>query len=95
MPGMVLDNMIANNHLESTLRDQVSDTLMYRHRHQNEKRIHHKEEGRIHLPFVRSLADIGKKCSEPKNMTFQGVWLPEDVDIVVLFWFDESVMFYK
>ncbi|KAL8587703.1 hypothetical protein ACOMHN_020921 [Nucella lapillus] len=70
--GLVLDNMIASNQLESNLRDQVWETLMARHRHQNEKRVRHKDESRIHLPFVRSLADIGKKYSEPKTLASQG-----------------------
>ncbi|XP_076459053.1 electroneutral sodium bicarbonate exchanger 1-like isoform X2 [Babylonia areolata] len=70
--GLVLDNMIASNQLESNLRDQVWETLMARHRHQNEKRVRHKDESRIHLPFVRSLADIGKKYSEPKQLASQG-----------------------
>ena len=70
--GLVLDNMIASNQLESMLREQVYDILMARHKHQNEKRVRHKEESRIHLPFVRSLADIGKKYSEPKALASQG-----------------------
>ena len=69
---MVLDNMIAANQLETTLREQVFDTFMARHKHQNEKRIRHRDESRIHLPFVRSLADIGKKYSEPKGLSSQG-----------------------
>ncbi|KAK7112417.1 electroneutral sodium bicarbonate exchanger 1-like isoform X2 [Littorina saxatilis] len=70
--NMVLDNMIAANQLESNLRDQVWDCLMARHKHQNEKRVRHRDESRIHLPFVRSLADIGKKYSEPKGLSSQG-----------------------
>ncbi|XP_076452508.1 sodium-driven chloride bicarbonate exchanger-like isoform X2 [Babylonia areolata] len=69
---MVLDNMVAGKQLEPTMRDQVRDTLMARHRHQNEKRVRHKEESRIHLPFVRSLADIGRKSSEPKRLDNHG-----------------------
>lgn len=70
--GLVLDNMIASNQLESSLRDEVWEILMARHKHQNEKRVRHKDESRIHLPFVRSLADIGKKYSEPKALISQG-----------------------
>jgi hypothetical protein len=68
---MVLDNMVASNQLEVTLREQVFDILMARHKHQNEKRAR-RDESRIHLPFVRSLAEIGKKYSEPKGMSTQG-----------------------
>ncbi|KAK7507322.1 hypothetical protein BaRGS_00001257 [Batillaria attramentaria] len=71
--GMVLDNMIASKQLEETLRDQVWEILMARHRHQNERRVRHTDgSSRIHLPFVRSLADIGKKYSEPKALASQG-----------------------
>ncbi|CAG5122269.1 unnamed protein product, partial [Candidula unifasciata] len=67
---MILDNMIAAKQLEEHLRDQVRNTILCRHRHQNEKRRHPEKEGgsRMHLPFVRSLADIGKKYSEPKTL---------------------------
>lgn len=68
--------MIAANQLENSLRDNVWEILMMKHRHQNEKRVRHKDEGgsRIHLPFVRSLADIGKKYSEPKSLVAQGAY---------------------
>ena len=64
---MMLDNMIASKQLEESLRDSVRDTFLCRHRHQNEKRRPHKEDSKMHLPFVRSLADIGKKHSDPKT----------------------------
>ncbi|XP_035828974.1 sodium bicarbonate cotransporter 3 isoform X3 [Aplysia californica] len=68
---MVLDNMISSKQLEEHLREQVRNTILCRHRHQNEKKRSHKEDGgsRMHLPFVRSLADIGKKYSEPKGLS--------------------------
>ncbi|BFZ15360.1 hypothetical protein BsWGS_18399 [Bradybaena similaris] len=67
---MILDNMIAAKQLEEHLREPVRNTILCRHRHQNEKRRHPEKEGgsRMHLPFVRSLADIGKKYSEPKTL---------------------------
>ncbi|XP_055869437.1 sodium bicarbonate cotransporter 3-like isoform X2 [Biomphalaria glabrata] len=71
---LMLDNMIASKQLEEHLRDQVRTTILCRHRHQNEKRRQTKDEGgsRMHLPFVRSLADIGKKYSEPKTLLTLG-----------------------
>ncbi|CAL1544319.1 unnamed protein product [Lymnaea stagnalis] len=71
---MILDNMIAAKQLEEHLREQVRTTILCRRRHQNEKRRHTKEDGgsRMHLPFVRSLADIGKKYSEPKTLLTLG-----------------------
>ncbi|XP_059143264.1 sodium bicarbonate cotransporter 3-like isoform X2 [Physella acuta] len=69
---LILDNMIAAKLLEEHLRDQVRNTILCRHKHLNEKR--RKEDGgsRMHLPFVRSLADIGKKYSEPKTLLSLG-----------------------
>lgn len=66
--------MIASNQLEESLKEQVWDILMMRHRHQNEKRVRHRDDGssRIHLPFVRSLAEIGRKYSEPKTLQAGG-----------------------
>ncbi|KAH9514096.1 Sodium bicarbonate cotransporter 3, partial [Bulinus truncatus] len=71
---LMLDNMIASKQLEEHLRDQVRTTILCRHRHQNEKRRQTKDDGgsRMHLPFVRSLADIGKKYSEPKTLLTLG-----------------------
>ncbi|XP_067685611.1 sodium-driven chloride bicarbonate exchanger-like isoform X2 [Haliotis asinina] len=72
---MILDNMIASKQLEETLKDQVRDVILCRHHHQNEKR-HRRDDNsssKIHLPIIRSLADIGKKYSEPKGLAHQGV----------------------
>ena len=67
---MILDNLIASKQLEENLRDRVRESFLCRHRHQNEKK--RKEDtghgSRMHLPFVRSLADIGKKHSDPKTV---------------------------
>ena len=64
---MVLENMVANNQLEFGLQERVKDTLLARHRHLNEKRdkSHHEHKG---LPLIRSLADIGKKYSLPRDL---------------------------
>ncbi|XP_071103626.1 sodium-driven chloride bicarbonate exchanger-like isoform X4 [Haliotis cracherodii] len=71
---IILDNMIASKQLEETLKDQVRDVILCRHHHQNEKR-HRRDDNsssKIHLPIIRSLADIGKKYSEPKGLAHQG-----------------------
>ncbi|XP_053386313.1 electrogenic sodium bicarbonate cotransporter 1-like isoform X3 [Mercenaria mercenaria] len=68
---ILLDNMCASNQLEETLKDQVRDVLLQRHRHLNEKhekRHHDNGSSKIHLPLIRSLADIGRKYSLPKEM---------------------------
>nr|AAN75454.1 Na-dependent Cl/HCO3 exchanger [Doryteuthis pealeii] len=68
---LALDNMVANKQLAEENRDKVRETLLSRHRHQHEKRHRKAEEGgsKLHLPIIRSLADIGKKYSEPKNLS--------------------------
>nr|BAU71498.1 putative sodium-driven chloride bicarbonate exchanger [Phreagena okutanii] len=68
---ITLDNWCASNQLEETLKDQVRDILLQRHHHLNEKhdRKHHdNSSSKMHLPFVRSLADIGRKYSLPREM---------------------------
>ncbi|ESO84530.1 hypothetical protein LOTGIDRAFT_222036 [Lottia gigantea] len=70
---MVLDNMVASKQLEDNLQDQIYDVITLRHRHQNEKK--HRQDtlsSKMHLPIIRSLADIGKKYSEPKGLATQG-----------------------
>lgn len=65
---IVLDSMAASKQLEEDLKDNVRDILLLRHRHQNQKKHRHDDGkgSRYHLPNIRSLADIGKKYSEPK-----------------------------
>ena len=61
--------MVANNQLENMIKDQIRDVLLMRHRHLNEKHDKkHREDGKHHLPLIRSLADIGKKYSLPRDL---------------------------
>ncbi|KAK2146967.1 hypothetical protein LSH36_576g02000 [Paralvinella palmiformis] len=60
---MLADHMVATDKINVLERDKVVDILLTRHRHQHEKKHHEHAKG---LPFVRSLADIGKKSSEKK-----------------------------
>ncbi len=56
---MVLDNMVASEQLDESLREKVRDAVLKRHHHQNEKKLSNR------IPLVRSFADIGKKHSDP------------------------------
>ncbi|XP_042628988.1 sodium bicarbonate cotransporter 3-like isoform X7 [Cyprinus carpio] len=55
---MVLDNMVASEQLDESLREKVRDAVLKRHHHQNEKKLSNR------IPLVRSFADIGKKHSD-------------------------------
>ncbi|KAK3586799.1 hypothetical protein CHS0354_002538 [Potamilus streckersoni] len=65
---LTLDNMVANKQLEDDLKERVSSMMLLRHQHQNEPhhRHNHDSSSKLHLPLIRSLADIGKKYSEPR-----------------------------
>ena len=66
---MVLDNMVNTKQIAEDNRDKVRDVLLRRHRHQ-----HQMESKGSGIPFVRSLADIGKKHSEPRFSNGKGVY---------------------
>ena len=64
--------MVASKQLEENLKEKFVETMLIRHRHQNQKKTPKVGENggsKIHLPLIRSMADIGRKSSEPK--TFQ------------------------
>ncbi|XP_056122258.1 sodium bicarbonate cotransporter 3 isoform X8 [Rhinichthys klamathensis goyatoka] len=54
---MVLDNMVASEQLDESLREKVREAMMKRHHHQNEKKLSNR------IPLVRSFADIGLLAS--------------------------------
>ncbi|XP_019719272.1 sodium bicarbonate cotransporter 3-like isoform X2 [Hippocampus comes] len=56
---MVIDSMLASGQLDQHVEDKVREAILKRHHHQNEKRLSKR------IPLVRSLADIGKKYSDP------------------------------
>ncbi|XP_073703025.1 sodium bicarbonate cotransporter 3 isoform X1 [Garra rufa] len=64
---MVLDNMVANEQLDESLRQKVRDAMLKRHHHQNEKKLSNR------IPLVRSFADIGKKHSDPHLLERNGL----------------------
>ncbi|XP_016137408.1 sodium bicarbonate cotransporter 3 isoform X6 [Sinocyclocheilus grahami] len=64
---MVLDNMVASEQLDESLREKVRDAVLKRHHHQNEKKLSNR------IPLVRSFADIGKKHSEPHLLERNGL----------------------
>ncbi|XP_076862125.1 sodium bicarbonate cotransporter 3-like isoform X4 [Brachyhypopomus gauderio] len=68
---MVIDSMVASGQLDEELRQQVREAVLKRHHHQNEDRL----SSRFPLA-VRSLADIGKKHSEPVLQERSGPLLP-------------------
>uniref|UniRef100_A0A8B9JZ27 Solute carrier family 4 member 7 n=1 Tax=Astyanax mexicanus TaxID=7994 RepID=A0A8B9JZ27_ASTMX len=57
---MVIDSMVASGQLDDSLRQKVREAVLKRHHHQNERKLSNR------FPLaVRSLADIGKKHSDP------------------------------
>ncbi|CAH1788487.1 unnamed protein product, partial [Owenia fusiformis] len=66
---LVIENMVASKQLDPGQSDNVRDALLSRHRHQYQKSHASEKKGSSKgLPIIRSLADIGKKHSEPKNL---------------------------
>uniref|UniRef100_A0AAR2ILH5 Anion exchange protein n=1 Tax=Pygocentrus nattereri TaxID=42514 RepID=A0AAR2ILH5_PYGNA len=56
----VIDSMVASGQLDESLRLKVREAVLKRHHHQNERKLSNR------FPLaVRSLADIGKKHSDP------------------------------
>ncbi|XP_019905888.1 sodium bicarbonate cotransporter 3 isoform X3 [Esox lucius] len=56
---MLIDSMVASGQLEEELRLKVREAMLKRHQHQNERKLSNR------IPLVRSIADIGKKHSDP------------------------------
>ncbi|XP_016137652.1 sodium bicarbonate cotransporter 3-like [Sinocyclocheilus grahami] len=63
---MVIDNMVASEQLDESLRENVRNAMLKRHHHQNEKKLSNR------IPLVRSFADIGKKHSDPHLLERNG-----------------------
>ncbi|XP_075867921.1 sodium bicarbonate cotransporter 3-like isoform X3 [Nelusetta ayraudi] len=56
---MVIDSMVASGQLREELRSKVREAMLKKHHHQNERKLSNR------IPLVRSIADIGKKHSDP------------------------------
>ncbi|XP_036948410.1 sodium bicarbonate cotransporter 3-like isoform X10 [Acanthopagrus latus] len=56
---MVIDSMVATGKLKEDLRAKVREAMLKKHHHQNERKLSNR------IPLVRSIADIGKKHSDP------------------------------
>ncbi|XP_077599716.1 sodium bicarbonate cotransporter 3-like isoform X1 [Stigmatopora nigra] len=56
---MVIDTMVASGQLKEDLRAKVREAMLKKHHHQNERKLSNR------IPLVRSIADIGKKHSDP------------------------------
>ncbi|XP_063756131.1 sodium bicarbonate cotransporter 3-like isoform X12 [Eleginops maclovinus] len=56
---MLIDSMVASGQLKEDLRYKVREAMLKKHHHQNERKLSNR------IPLVRSIADIGKKHSDP------------------------------
>ncbi|XP_055750719.1 sodium bicarbonate cotransporter 3-like isoform X2 [Salvelinus fontinalis] len=56
---MLIDSMVASGQLQEELCQKVREAMLKRHHHQNERKLSNR------IPLVRSIADIGKKHSDP------------------------------
>uniref|UniRef100_A0A1A8HRU6 Anion exchange protein n=1 Tax=Nothobranchius kuhntae TaxID=321403 RepID=A0A1A8HRU6_NOTKU len=56
---MLIDSMVASGQLKEDLRSKVREAMLKKHHHQNERKLSNR------FPLVRSIADIGKKHSDP------------------------------
>ncbi|XP_049606352.1 sodium bicarbonate cotransporter 3 isoform X2 [Syngnathus scovelli] len=56
---MLIDSMVASGQLKEDLRAKVREAMLKKHHHQNERKLSNR------IPLVRSIADIGKKHSDP------------------------------
>ncbi|KAL2080609.1 hypothetical protein ACEWY4_024402 [Coilia grayii] len=63
---MLMDNMVASGQLEACLREKVREAMLKKHHHQNERKLSSR------IPLVRSIADIGKKHSDPHLLDCNG-----------------------
>ncbi|XP_041867794.1 sodium bicarbonate cotransporter 3-like isoform X5 [Melanotaenia boesemani] len=68
---MVIDNMVASGQLKEDLRDKVREAMLKKHHHQNERKLSNR------IPLVRSIADIGKKHSDPLLLERNGPLVPQ------------------
>uniref|UniRef100_A0A8B9JKH7 Anion exchange protein n=1 Tax=Astyanax mexicanus TaxID=7994 RepID=A0A8B9JKH7_ASTMX len=62
----IADSMVANTQLDESLMEKVREAMLKRHHHQNEKKLSNR------IPLVRSIADIGKKHSDPHLLERNG-----------------------
>lgn len=70
-----MDTMVASKQLEENLKERFVETMLIRHRHQNQKKPQKLDENggsKIHLPLIRSIAEIGRKSSEPRGFHKHG-----------------------
>ncbi|XP_076869338.1 sodium bicarbonate cotransporter 3 isoform X6 [Brachyhypopomus gauderio] len=64
---MIIDRLVASQQLDEDLREKVREAMLKRHQHQNEKKLSNR------IPLVRSIADIGKKHSDPHLLEKNGL----------------------
>lgn len=73
---MVIDSMVASGQLREELRSKVREAMLKKHHHQNERKLSNR------IPLVRSIADIGKKHSDPLLLERNG-----EIPLALLFLF--------
>ncbi|XP_066499943.1 sodium bicarbonate cotransporter 3 isoform X2 [Hoplias malabaricus] len=64
---MLIDSLVASQQLDESLKEKVREAMLKRHHHQNEKKLSNR------IPLVRSIADIGKKHSDPHLLERNGL----------------------
>lgn len=75
---LIVDTMVASKQLEENLKEKFVETMLIRHRHQNQKKPQKLDENggtlgsKIHLPLIRSIAEIGRKSSETRGFHKHG-----------------------
>lgn len=80
VPDMVIDSMVAKGKLKEELRSKVREAMLKKHHHQNERKLSNR------IPLVRSIADIGKKHSDPLLLERNGE-TPPPPSVALLFLF--------
>ncbi|KAM4539148.1 sodium bicarbonate cotransporter 3-like isoform 9-T9 [Odontesthes bonariensis] len=69
---MLIDSMVASGQLQEDLRNNVREAMLKKHHHQNERKLSNR------IPLVRSIADIGKKHSDPLLLDRNGPLMPHN-----------------
>ncbi|XP_072226778.1 sodium bicarbonate cotransporter 3-like isoform X5 [Leuresthes tenuis] len=69
---MLIDSMVASGQLKEDLREKVREAMLKKHHHQNERKLSNR------IPLVRSIADIGKKHSDPLLLDRNGPLMPHN-----------------
>lgn len=83
---MVIDSMVATGKLKEDLRAKVREAMLKKHHHQNERKLSNR------IPLVRSIADIGKKHSDPLLLEKNGEILCTRISFSSIFSITEELL---